>query len=149
MLRINGLGDILAVESGYEEGCKWGARLQSANSGGSWFTRDPVGMTRRVYPFRVLPISVSCSTSFNSTTYTATPFRRFEDSSGRYPSKAGQFVTDKAFQVALAGMDKRTTLVSWVSLNKGAEHDFRRSLGSRFSLHGICRRPGQSWPVSP
>jgi hypothetical protein len=25
MLRINGLGDILAVESGYEEGCFWGA----------------------------------------------------------------------------------------------------------------------------
>jgi len=24
MLSINGLGDILAVESGYEEGCKWG-----------------------------------------------------------------------------------------------------------------------------
>jgi len=26
MLCINWLGDILAVESGYEEGCKWGAR---------------------------------------------------------------------------------------------------------------------------
>ena len=26
MLSINGLGDILAVESGYEEGCKRGAR---------------------------------------------------------------------------------------------------------------------------
>jgi len=25
MLRINLLGDILAVESGYEDGCKWGA----------------------------------------------------------------------------------------------------------------------------
>ena len=26
VLSINILGDILAVESGYEEGCKWGAR---------------------------------------------------------------------------------------------------------------------------
>jgi len=26
MLSINGLGDILAMESGYEEGCKWGAK---------------------------------------------------------------------------------------------------------------------------
>ena len=43
MLCINMLGDILAVESGYEEGCKWGARFQSANSGGSQLTRDPVG----------------------------------------------------------------------------------------------------------
>ena len=39
------LSDILAVESGYEEGCEWGARFQSANSGGSWLTRDPVGMS--------------------------------------------------------------------------------------------------------
>ena len=45
MLRINMLSDILAVESGYEEGCEWGARFQSANSGGSWLTRDPVGMS--------------------------------------------------------------------------------------------------------
>jgi len=35
ILSINELCDILAVESGYEEGCKWGARFQSANSGGS------------------------------------------------------------------------------------------------------------------
>ncbi len=27
MFSINVLGDILAVESGYEEGCKWGAYL--------------------------------------------------------------------------------------------------------------------------
>lgn len=30
MLRINVLGDILAVESGYEEGCKRGARIAKA-----------------------------------------------------------------------------------------------------------------------
>ena len=29
MLSINGLGDILAVESGYEEGCRWGATLKA------------------------------------------------------------------------------------------------------------------------
>ena len=34
MLSINGLGDILAVESGYEEGCKWGARLSGRTFGG-------------------------------------------------------------------------------------------------------------------
>lgn len=32
MLRINMLGDILAVESGYEEGCRWGANKTPPSS---------------------------------------------------------------------------------------------------------------------
>jgi len=32
MLRIYGLAYILAVESGYEEGCKWGAILMAASN---------------------------------------------------------------------------------------------------------------------
>ena len=35
LLCINGIGDILAVGSGYEEGCKWGARLKPRTSQGS------------------------------------------------------------------------------------------------------------------
>ncbi len=34
MLRINVLGDILAVESGYEEGCKWGAGQKPTEKSG-------------------------------------------------------------------------------------------------------------------
>lgn len=30
LFRINGLGDILAVESGYEEGCEWGVTWSMA-----------------------------------------------------------------------------------------------------------------------
>jgi len=46
ILRINGLGDILAVESGYEEGCKWGARKGSTDFGGLWLT-DRAGEAER------------------------------------------------------------------------------------------------------
>jgi len=33
MLSINGLDDALAVESGYEEGCRWGAIPDKSNRG--------------------------------------------------------------------------------------------------------------------
>ena len=43
ILCINGLGDILAVESGYEEGCRWGASKQSADLSGSRLPQGPEG----------------------------------------------------------------------------------------------------------
>ena len=44
MLRINMLGDILAVESGYEEGCRWGARLSGRTFGGRTISKDEGAM---------------------------------------------------------------------------------------------------------
>jgi hypothetical protein len=46
ILCINGLGDILAVESGYEEGCKWGARKQSPVNSGAFLFMFHYGISR-------------------------------------------------------------------------------------------------------
>jgi len=178
-LNIEGLRIKGRMENGYEEGCTRGARFQSANSGGSWLTRDPVGMTRRGFvvsphfsssytpphtladsPFRrnlsgaraepstfatetranllrILRFSVSCSPPFNRPISASTPLRRFEDSSGRYPSKAGQAVCPAGRKPPDSGTAvERKPL--WVSsappLRRGRGDSQRLKFGGRTSL---------------